>query len=285
MASQILRRIALAIVVITLSFAESARAQNPPANSENHPPARAAADQRYRYRLLGVYDETTGEPVEGVEVIDVLNGTKSLTSATGTMSLFFLPDGGSLVRLRKLGYEVQTLTISISPADTNPVTIVLARAVTLPTVTVKDSASHYFSSPLKMAAERMNSHSGGYFLDDKELRKHDESVMSNTLIGRMPGLTTLLGPHGETWIRSSRVPCIHQTLNCRMPDCLVTIYRDGIKLFDPATMGASSRVDFGRLSPMEFSIVEYYPGGSTVPPEYGGLNAPCGVLLLWSRES
>src|SRR6185312_9802088 len=76
------------------------------------------AANAYRFRLLGVYDEQSGDPIEGVEVADLLHGNKSLTSKTGTVSLFFLPDGGGIVRLRKVGYEVQTLTIPISPSDT-----------------------------------------------------------------------------------------------------------------------------------------------------------------------
>ncbi len=275
-------RAALFATTATVIAIGSAQAQNPPANPPQKPAAATAGDQRYRYRLLGVYDEASGEPIEGVEVADILNGAKSVTSVTGTMSLFFLPDGGSLVRLRKVGYEVQTLPISISPADTNPLTITLRHAVTLPTVTVKDSATAYHSSLLKMAAERMNSHSGGYFIDAAELRKHDESTMSNTIIARMPGITTLLGARGETWLRSSRVTCV-RAMRCGAADCFVTVFRDGVKIYDP-TMPATARPDFSRMSPMDFGIVEFYPGGASVPPEYGGLNSSCGVLLLWSRE-
>ena len=271
----------LVVACIELLSSNTLRAQNPPAQTSTRP-APPAVDQRYRYRLLGVYDEDSGEPLEGVEVADVLNGAKSVTSPTGTLSLFFLPDGGALVRLRKVGYEVQTFTIAISPADTAPLTITLRHAVTLPTVAVKDSASPFKSSLLRSAAERLNQHTGGYFIDSKELRKHDESTMANQLTARLPGLTTLYGAHGESFLRSSRTTCTRAML-CKGADCFVTVIRDGIKLYDP-TMPASSRVDFSRMSPMDFDVVEFYPGGSTVPAEFGTWNSPCGVLLLWSRE-
>jgi hypothetical protein len=190
------------------------------------------------------------------------------------------------VRLRKVGYEVQTFPVSISPADTTPMTVIIRRAVTLPTVTVKDSAPVYRSSALRTVADRMQSHNGGYFINEAEMRRHDESTLANTMISRLPGLTTQVGPRGETWMRSSRTPCLHPTMKggCRNPDCYVAVYQDGVKMFDPVSSSAAQRVDFSRISSIDFAIAEYYPGGSSAPAEYGGANAPCGVLLLWSRE-
>src|SRR5690348_13573558 len=86
-----------------------------PAQTPAQDTAAKPRDLAYRYRVLGVFDAASGDPVEGVEVIDVLNGNKALTTKTGTVSLMFLPDGGSLVRLRKVGYEMQTMTVAISP--------------------------------------------------------------------------------------------------------------------------------------------------------------------------
>jgi hypothetical protein len=77
----------------------------------------AAPVAAYRGRLLGVYDGETGNPVEGVRVSDVLSGTSAMTTATGTVSLAFVPDGGGLVRLQRLGYETQTTFVSISPRE------------------------------------------------------------------------------------------------------------------------------------------------------------------------
>src|SRR5947199_1072103 len=91
----------------------------------------------YRYRLIGLYDETTGAPLDSVRVTDVLTGASMLSSRTGTATLIFLPDGGSIVRLQKIGYETKTLTVAIGPADTTPVTEMMTRLAPLSPVVVR----------------------------------------------------------------------------------------------------------------------------------------------------
>src|SRR3954467_11646366 len=83
----------------------------------------------WRKRVLGVYDPGTGEPIVGVRVLDIKNGNSSLTTVTGTVTLAFLPSGTSMVRIQKIGYKTTTLEISISPADTSPLTVELETVV------------------------------------------------------------------------------------------------------------------------------------------------------------
>src|SRR4051812_16013415 len=172
-----------AIALVTLAATPAiGRAQNPtpPASAEANPDA-------YRYRVLGVYDEQSGDPIEGVEVADVLNGNKALTTKTGTVSLYFLPEGGSLVRLRKVGYEVQTLTIAISPGDTTPVTVVLSHATQLPTVVVKDSAPAHVSALLRGFEERRRNNMG-HFVSDSVFRRNENHSLGDVIMSHIPGL-------------------------------------------------------------------------------------------------
>jgi hypothetical protein len=134
---QCLKYLSAAVFLGLLATTVPARSQTPPPRAK---PDTLARPNAYRFRVLGVFDDQTGDPVEGVEVADMLSGNSSLATRTGTVSLLFLPDGGSLVRLRKIGFESQTFPVSISPADTAPITIVLTRATQLPTVVVNDSA-------------------------------------------------------------------------------------------------------------------------------------------------
>jgi hypothetical protein len=88
------------------------------------------ATQSYRARILGVFDEQTGAPLDNVDVLDILNGVTARTTSTGTVSLVYLPDGGSTVSVSKAGYFTQTLSVAISPHDTVGVTLLLSRVAT-----------------------------------------------------------------------------------------------------------------------------------------------------------
>lgn len=211
----------------------------------------------YRARVLGVFDEATGDPIDSVQVTDILTGTSALTTKTGTVSLLFLPDGGSLVRLRKLGYAVQVVPVSISPADTTPVTLILAHVTELPAVVTRDSVRRYISPGLRSFEERR--HQGfGYFITDSLLRKNESTPLGNLLLPRFPGISVS--------IKGSRLSCGRGGAP--------TICLDGVP-----TRGANLDFQVGDLGGVEF-----YQGAATVPVEFNATGGGGCVLLLWTRE-
>ena len=91
-------------------------------------PAPSATDlPAYRFRLLGVFDRESGEPIEGAEVTDMTSGTHARTTETGTVSLVFLPEGGSPVRITKPGYDELTIAVEISSSSTVPLTLLMSK--------------------------------------------------------------------------------------------------------------------------------------------------------------
>jgi hypothetical protein len=81
----------------------------------------------YRYRVLGVYDQDTGDVIQGARVVDVNTGTYANTSPTGTVSLIFLPEGSSLLRITKTGYEDLNLPVDIGPTALTPLTLLMKK--------------------------------------------------------------------------------------------------------------------------------------------------------------
>lgn len=86
----------------------------------------------YRLRILGVYDRDTGEPIEGAYVIDMTTGTKAHTTSTGTVSLAFLPEGGTPVRIVKDGYDDLDIAVEISSELVHPITLVMTKHAAKP---------------------------------------------------------------------------------------------------------------------------------------------------------
>jgi hypothetical protein len=260
--------------------------------------ASPAVDTRYRNRLLGAYESGTGAPVEGVRVTDVLSGTTAVTTSTGTVALVFLPEGGSLIRIAKLGYETQTMLATISPRDTTPITIVLVRssATTLPTVVATDSAPHFISPALRGFEER-RALGFGHFITEASLRKSDGRELS-AVLEVIPGLRMVVYKAG-TYVASardqkdSRAPSFQQ-FNVKpdktQPDvvlaqgCWVSVYIDGIRTYDPIAMPGVNPPDFSQMYVTQYAGIEYYSGSATVPAEFNGSGNTCGTLLLWTRE-
>ena len=76
-------------------------------------------------RIIGVFDETTGKPVEGAQIRDLASGSWAATTATGTVDLFFAKASTVLIRITKLGYEPLTLPVDNSAESSLPLTLTL----------------------------------------------------------------------------------------------------------------------------------------------------------------
>jgi hypothetical protein len=251
------------VVVFCLVFA-AARSD---AQAPSHGDSDSVAAPRYRYRIIGLYDGGTGTPIEGANVLDVLSGNSVNTTNTGTASLLFLPDGGGLVRIRKLGYGMQTMMVKISPADTNPLTIIMERATELPAFAVVDSTRRYLSPNLRTFEEHRHNATSGYFLNEAQLRTAESRGQSiaSALMSGMPGIQVSESPGKTTVTRSPR---------CARGGA-PAVYLDGVELVDH---------DISGFPPSMLAGIEYYPNNANAPVEYMRTTRSCGALVLWSRQ-
>ena len=223
------------------------------------------AQTSLRARLLGVYDARTGDAVEGAQVLDVASGTSALTTRTGTVSLGFLIDSGSMVRVQKIGYRAQMLLVKTTPTDTLPVTVVLEPiATTLPTVVTKDSTRRYISPGLQAFEER-RAMGHGRFINEAELRKNDNRSMTNVL--RSAGVR--VGCSARTPIR-----CFPLSMR---ESCELEVYMDGIRV-------NRDERDLEKIFVNTIGGVEIYFGPATIPPLYNQTGSRCGIVLFWTRE-
>jgi hypothetical protein len=228
----------------------------------------------YRNRLLGVYDLASGEAVAGAAVTEVKSGTVALTTKTGTVTLIFGPEGISTIQIRKVGYEPITQQVTIGPADTVPITIMLKSLVnTLPAVVTKDSAVHYISPGLREFEERRKT-GPGHFVHEADLRKYETWRMKD-VIARLPGMEVLCSKTAPfaCYAASFRAKSKYAILGGG--PCYYTIFIDGM---------VSSEKDLNSFNVADYAGIELYAGGSTIPLKYNQTSNGCGVLLFWTRE-
>ena len=264
-------RHAMAIVTAATAVSTSTLGQTPAAP----PPASPATTLDYRHRLVGVFSGDTGEPLEGAEVLNLFTRESVRTTRTGTTTLSFLPEGGSMIRVQKIGYQPVTMVVAVSPADTVPLTVVLnASAQTLPKMTTTDSAPRYTGPGLREFEER-RSKGFGYFIAEADLRKADNAKMTN-VIRRLPNINIICPRagtrRGECYATSMRQPQKYAVLG---GECPLDVYMDG---------AASTDNDLEKMRVNEYAGIEYYPGGGTIPAQYNRTGSSCGVLLFWTRE-
>ena len=222
----------------------------------------------YRARILGVFNAQTGDPIEGASVTDILSGTAALTTVTGTVSLVFLPDSGSMVRIQKIGYKPEMRNgrdlakgyganhCSLKPDDDDASAVVTS-----------DSSPRYVSPGLRAFEERRKA-GFGRFVTEAELRKADNRTMTNVI--RTMGVSV-----GCT----SRFPvrCFATSSRGGGIGCPLDVYLDGI-------MVNKDDRDLERMRADQFGGIEAYVGAATIPPLYNKTGSACGVLLLWTRE-
>ena len=271
--------------VILLLFAGTALSQAP-------------AQPKFLGRIIGVYDDNTGQPIDSAEVRDMKTSSFALTTATGTVSLFFVDTSGSLIRIRKLGYKPVTMFIDNAP-DFAPLTITLERiAQELPAVVTVDTARKYAGPGLRGFEERRLSGMGGYFVSEQTLRKEESRTLGNILKMHVPGLNVLqdvrVGARYADIAVSTR----------SSPPCQVDIFLDGLPVSQRTTAAGNRAIPGGRgrgnpavgdpapttptndlkdFLPVNLGGVEYYTA-ATVPVQFNRTGSGCGVILLWTRE-
>jgi len=226
----------------------------------------------YRLRILGVFDSQSGQPIEGAEVIDAFAHVTAVTTRTGTVSLVFLPEGGSMLRIQKIGFKPVTQIVEISRADTVPITVLMeATAQTLPAVVTKDSAPAFLPPGLRAFEERRKT-GMGRFITEAELRKNDSRSLTNVV--RQSGAAV-------SCTRRSPIQCFVVSARSGGSGCALDVYLDGVAL-PPGSSSFDDR-DLEKIRTDQIGGVEIYASTATVPIEYNRTSKGCGVMLLWSR--
>lgn len=144
-------------------------------------PAQAPAQPTYVGRIVGVYDDRSGSPLDSVEIRDMITGSFAYTTSTGTLSLFFVDTAGSLLRIRKFGYTPITMFVG-NAEGLPPLTITLEPlAQKLPAVVTRDTVRRYIG-PMLRGFEQRRKTGMRYFIPETQLRKEENRPLANAAL-------------------------------------------------------------------------------------------------------
>jgi hypothetical protein len=250
--------------------------------------------------LAGVVrEDSTGRPVVGVEVTIEGKANRATTDSAGRYS-FGAPSGVQIVLFRAPGYRPIRMRVSMK-GDTVQADASLLRAgqaTQLDPVQVK--------APTRVATvgrdgfEERQAQGFGKFIDSVALRARESRRLSDVL-RELTGVKLIeyreppspaitiraispTSPMSQSYdIERPVVGVIHVPGN---PPCFVSVFFNGTTIYRSERRTAIGQPpDFSRdFSVSSLESVEYYRSASQVPPQFGGSNADCGALVLWSRR-
>lgn len=208
-------------------------------------------------RILGVFDDQSGQPLADVEIVDLLTGSSFRTQASGLIGLagFARQHDSAAVRIRKLGFSDTSFVVMLGIADTTPVQVFLRRATQLDAVISSAPSDAGLTGNMREFAGRMRDKTlHGKYVTPAQLPPNDPRRLGDVLFDIGFGRGTLRCAHGLRIFINGRQSTVVSTDDWGAVP---------IDLKEPA---------------VHYEAIEYYPGSG--PLEYGGCS-----LLLWTRGS
>jgi hypothetical protein len=219
-----------------------------------------------------VLDAASGEPVAQAEVTAATLGGRGAgrarSAADGTFTLELRAPGTFRLRAERTGYRPTTTdSVAVDVRETLEVELRLsATAVGIEPlrVTARVAPPHRRSLELNGVYDRARDGFG------RRLFREDIERQSNMSLGQV-----LARVNGTNRVQSGPFEYI---LFGRSAHCLPNLYVDGSR------MAYGGRTDINSVvTPGQIEAVELYSSAASVPLQYGGSNAACGVILIWTR--
>ncbi len=123
------------------------------------------------------------------------------------------------------------------------------------------------------------------------MRKNNERRLIDVIAGQVPGVTVFSASgagsiRGEYLSSGRKCGAGAAFLTCRTgaEKCPVTMYLDGVLVFDSSHDDPRQMPDLSRYNTRDYAAVEFYAGGASTPIKFNATSSGCGVLLLWTRE-
>lgn len=217
------------------------------------------------YRLRGVITDGGREPLPDAEVSIIVNGgsgQRTVTDARGRFDLGSYPAGLISLRIRRLGYELRELSITMG-VNGRPTSVEIA-LFAIPAELEKVYVTTEPQGRLAGFYERRQQRGTfAKFLEQAEIRRMGPPLNASELFRGVPGVHISTNPAaGGNAIRIR---------NCQ-PMVLVDGQRIPGAELDEVTV------------PGDIAAIEFYPSSAGVPAQFLERgNRLCGLILVWTR--
>lgn len=246
-----------------------------------------------------VRDVATGRGLEAASVRIKDSDSSVLTNRNGFYSFSDLPQGLYVLEVATIGFQPREVVVRLTGSGAYKVDVDLAvEAIALEGITVTAVPRRLFGDMVDM--QRRMELGFGDFVMKEELERRGGSLA--TALQGKAGVRVVTGSGGfrERYIvlRNGRdlpgggarpgdqdgrgqggAPTTAENF------CYPAVYVDGARWSRPRSGGVGhDPVDFAEFYTMDLEAVEIYKGAGSVPGEFGGGDAACGAIVVWTRR-
>ena len=260
--------------------------------------ALASEPVRAQAIVTGIVRSDSGAtPLAGVEVSIEGAGVQTRTDSLGSYA-FEVPAGTRIAVFRMPGYQPLRVRLSIK-RDTVRADASLLRPAPTQLAAVEVSAPVRPTGLGREGFADRRAMGFGKFIDSTALRVREERRLADVL-RELAGVrltefhepnSTIIELRAISPLSTPSPSTQYDTPNGRMrvpgiQPCWVSVFFNGSTIYrSDRTGGAGRPPDLTRdFSVSSLEAVEYYKTASETPQQFGGGNANCGALVLWSRR-
>ncbi len=231
-----------------------------------------------------VREDSSGRPLEGVEVL--INGTahRVVTGANGRYQLEGLQPGIFQVIFRTVGHIPVRMDVLLTAGETTRANATLVRSdVVLDPIVVTGEplAEVGLAGP---GFEERRQMGFGRFVLPEELRRSEHLTLVDVLRRHGTTIMPVETREGTKWIPMNST----RRNRSGQLECQMAVFLDGVMIGEGGRPGASSppAIDLRKEVAVGYLVaIEIYQRVSSIPMQFGGAKSGCGVIALWSRRA
>jgi len=229
-----------------------------------------------------VASTSAGRPLGGAEVTILELSRSTRTSDDGSFAFTSVPPGRYQIIARSVGYSPEQRSVLVDQSGVAALTLSLSPvAPELAGVSVE--ARRVLPGNQREFERRRAAGTGGTFLTREMLAAREESRLSDVLRTHASGVRFVALARGGKAAAGQRSSA---TIDSRRPrECYMQIILDGVRVFTPSQASSTNPPpDIDQYAPNGLESIEVYAGSADTPVEYGGTEATCGTIVLWTRD-